>query len=182
VPYTFDEVVAALNQVAPYDWQKFFHDRLDVITLHPPMGGITGGGWHLVYTDQPNTFVQAMEPSEGLVAENFTLGIVVSPAEGAKAGDLLDVIPGGPAAEAGLAPGMKLLTVNGRAWSPDVLRDAIVAAKGTAEPIILQVDNVGYAQTVRVHYHGGLRYPHLERDPTAPDLLSNTLQPLAPSK
>jgi predicted metalloprotease with PDZ domain len=181
-PYTFDEVVAALNQVAPYDWQKFFHDRLDVITLHPPMGGITGGGWHLVYTDQPNTFVQAMEPSEGLVAENFTLGIVVSPAEGAKAGDLLDVIPGGPAAEAGLAPGMKLLTVNGRAWSPDVLRDAIVAAKGTAEPIILQVDNVGYAQTVRVHYHGGLRYPHLERDPTAPDLLSNTLQPLAPSK
>jgi predicted metalloprotease with PDZ domain len=182
VPYTFDEVVAALNQVAPYDWQKFFYDRLDVITLHPPMGGITGGGWHLVYTDQPNTFVQAMEPSEGLVAENFTLGIIVSPAEGAKAGDLLDVIPGGPAAEAGLAPGMKLLTVNGRAWSPDVLRDAIVGAKGTAEPIILQVDNVGYAQTVRVHYHGGLRYPHLERDPTAPDLLSNTLQPLAPEK
>jgi hypothetical protein len=77
---------------------------------------------------------------------------------------------------------MKLLTVNGRAWSPDVLRDAIVGAKGTAEPIILQVDNVGYAQTVRVHYHGGLRYPHLERDSSAPDLLTNTLQPLVPQK
>jgi len=182
VPYTFDEVVTALNQVAPYDWQKFFHDRLDQITLHPPMGGITGGGWRVVYTDQPNSYIQAMEQSENLVAENFTLGIAVSSLDGAKGGDLLDVIPGGPAAEVGLAPVMKLLTVNGRAWSPDVLRDAIVAAKGTAEPIVLQVDNVGYAQTVRVHYHGGLRYPHLERDPSAPDLLSNTLQPLVPQK
>jgi predicted metalloprotease with PDZ domain len=182
VPYTFDEVVAALDQVAPYDWQKFFHDRLDEITLHPPMGGITAGGWRLVYTDQSNSYIGAMEQAESLVAENFTLGMVVSSLDGSKGGDLLDVIPGSPAAEAGLAPGMKLLTVNGRAWSPGVLRDAIAGAKGTAEPIVLQVDNVGYAQTVRVHYHGGLRYPHLERDSSAPDLLSNTLQPLAPSK
>jgi predicted metalloprotease with PDZ domain len=182
VPYTFDEVVAALNQVAPNDWQKFFHDRLDEITLHPPMGGITGGGWRLVYSDQPNSYIAAMEQSESLVAENFTLGIAVSSLDGTKGGELLDVIPGSPAAEVGLAPGMKLLTVNGRAWSPDVLRDAIVGAKGTAEPIILQVDNVGYAQTVRVHYHGGLRYPHLERDSSAPDLLTNTLQPLVPQK
>jgi predicted metalloprotease with PDZ domain len=182
IPYTFDEVVAALNQVAPNDWQKFFHDRLDEITLHPPMGGITGGGWRLIYNDQPNTYIQAMEQSENLVSENFTLGIVVSSADGDKGGDLLDVIPGSPAAEAGLAPGMKLLTVNGRAWSPDVLRDAITGAKGTAEPIVLQVDNVGYAQTVRVHYHGGLRFPHLERDPSTPDLLTNTLQPLVPEK
>ena len=182
IPYTFDEVVAALNQVAPNDWQKFFHDRLDEITLHPPMGGITGGGWRLVYNDQPNTYIQAMEQAENLVSENFTLGIVVSSTDGDKGGDLLDVIPGSPAAEVGLAPGMRLLTVNGRAWSPDVLRDAITGAKGTAEPIVLQVDNVGYAQTVRVHYHGGLRYPHLERDPSAPDLLTSTLQPLAPEK
>jgi predicted metalloprotease with PDZ domain len=182
VPYTFDEVVAALNQVAPNDWQTFFHDRLDEITLHPPMGGITGGGWRLVYSDQPNSYIAAMEQSESLVAENFTLGIAVSSLDGTKGGELLDVIPGSPAAEVGLAPGMKLLTVNGRAWSPDVLRDAIVGAKGTAEPIILQVDNVGYAQTVRVHYHGGLRYPHLERDSSAPDLLTNTLQPLVPQK
>jgi predicted metalloprotease with PDZ domain len=182
IPYTFDEVVAALNQVAPNDWQKFFHDRLDEITLHPPMGGITAGGWRLVYSDQPNSYIAAMEQSESLVAENFTLGITVSALDGSKSGELLDVIPGSPAAQVGLAPGMKLLTVNGRAWSPDVLRDAIVGAKGTAEPIILQVDNVGYAQTVRVHYHGGLRYPHLERDPSAPDLLSNTLQPLVPQK
>ena len=182
IPYTFDEVVAALNQVAPNDWQKFFHDRLDEITLHPPMGGITGGGWRLVYNDQPNTYIQAMEQAENLVSENFTLGIVVSSTDGDKGGDLLDVIPGSPAAEVGLAPGMRLLTVNGRAWSPDVLRDAITGAKGTAEPIVLQVDNVGYAQTVRVHYHGGLRFPHLERDPSAPDLLTSTLQPLAPEK
>jgi predicted metalloprotease with PDZ domain len=182
VPYTFDEVVAALNQVAPYDWRKFFHDRLDVITDHPPMGGITGGGWHLVYNDQPNTYIQAMEPSESLIAENFTLGVLVSSEDGAKSGELLDVIPGGPAAEAGLAPGMRILTVNGRAWSPDVLRTAITAAKGTAEPIVLQVDNVGYSQSVRVYYHGGLRYPHLERDPSVPDLLTTTIQPLVPAK
>jgi len=182
IPYTFDEVVAALNQVAPYDWAKFFHDRLDVITMHPPMAGITNGGWRLVYTDQPNSYIQAMEPSESLVAENFTLGIVVGSEQSDKSGELLDVIPGGPAAEAGLAPGMKLVAINGRAWSADVLRAAITAAKGSAEPIVLQVDNVGYSQTVRVHYHGGLRYPHLERDPNVPDILSQTLQPLAPAK
>ena len=181
IPYTFDEVVAALNQVAPYDWQKFFHDRLDEITLHPPMGGITGGGWKLVYTDQPNTYIRAMEPSESMIAENFTLGIFVSSQDSTKGGDLLDVIPGSPAAQAGLAPGMKITSVDGRAWSPDVLRDAISGAKGTAEPIVLQVDNVGYSQTVRVYYHGGLRYPHLVRDPSAPDLLSDTLKPLAPA-
>jgi predicted metalloprotease with PDZ domain len=182
VPYTLDDVVAALNQVAPYDWAKFFHDRLDVITPHPPMGGIIGGGWHLVYNDQPNIYIQSMEPSENLVAESFTLGVVIGSDQSVKSGELLDVIPGGPAAQAGLAPGMRIIAVNGRAWSSEVLRDAITAAKGTAEPIVLQVDNVGYSSTVRVHYHAGLRYPHLERDPTAPDILSQTLQPLAPQK
>jgi predicted metalloprotease with PDZ domain len=123
-----------------------------------------------------------MEPSENLVAESFTLGIVIASDQSAKSGELLDVIPGGPAAQAGLAPGMRIIAVNGRAWSSEVLRDAITAAKGTAEPIVLQVDNVGYSSTVRVHYHAGLRYPHLVRDPTAPDVLSQTLQPLASSK
>jgi len=182
VPYTPEDLVAALNQIAPYDWQKFFHDRLDVITLRPPMGGITGGGWHLVYTDQPNLYVETLEPAEGFVAENFTLGIQIASDQTSKSGELVDVIPGGPAAQAGLASGMRILAVNGRAWSSEVLRDAITAAKGSAEPIVLQVDNVGYSSTVRVYYHGGLRYPHLVRDPTAPDILGQTLAPLAAPK
>jgi predicted metalloprotease with PDZ domain len=179
VPYNFEEVTTALNQIAPYDWAGFFHDRLDAITLHPPTRGITDGGWQVVFDDKPNAFIQSVEEAENLVIENFTLGIDVTREEGVKNGVLADVIPGGPAAEAGLAPGMKLITVNGRAWSADTLHDAIRAAKGSAEPILLIVENEGFSQTYRVHYHGGERYPHLERDTSKPDLLGQTMQPLA---
>jgi predicted metalloprotease with PDZ domain len=178
VPYTFEEVTSALNQIAPYDWQKFFHDRLDVITLHPPAGGITGGGWEVEFDDKPNRYIQSVETSENVVIENFTLGLQVVSESGEKNGTLSDVIPGGPAAQAGLAPGMKLKEVNGREWSAEALRDAIRSAKGSAEPIVLLVENDGYSQTYRVHYHLGLRYPHLVRDAAKPDLLGETMQPL----
>jgi hypothetical protein len=73
---------------------------------------------------------------------------------------------------------MKLKEVNGREWSAEALRDAIRSAKGSAEPIVLLVENDGYSQTYRVHYHLGLRYPHLVRDAAKPDLLGETMQPL----
>lgn len=178
VPYTFEEVTTALNQVAPYDWPKFFHDRLDEITPHPPTAGITEGGWELAFDDKPNRFIQSQEEAESEVIENFTLGMDVVSENGDKNGTLSDVIPGGPAAEAGLAPGMKLKEVNGREWSPEALHEAIRSAKGSAEPIVLLVENDGYSQTYRVHYHLGERFPHLVRVAAKPDILSQTMQPL----
>ena len=65
VPYNFDDVVAALNAVAPYDWSAFFHERLTSKAPHAPLGGIENGGYRIVYTDQPSEFIQARETATG---------------------------------------------------------------------------------------------------------------------
>ncbi len=69
------------------------------------------------------------------------------------------------------------VAVNRRQWSPDVLRDALRAARSSTEPIQLLVENADYYTTVAVDYHGGDRQPHLERDPSRPDLLSEISKP-----
>ena len=52
-PYTFEDVVAALNSVAPYDWTSFLRTRLDGHGPGAPLDGIARGGYKLVYTDTP---------------------------------------------------------------------------------------------------------------------------------
>ena len=89
-----------------------------------------------------------------------------------------DVIAGLSAAQAGLGPGMKLIAVNGRKYSADLLREAINVSKGSAEPLELLVENGEFYKTYRLDYHGGPRYPHLERDATKPDMLADILKPL----
>ena len=86
-----------------------------------------------------------------------------------------------PAAEAGLAPGMRLISVNGRGFTPGALHEAIAEAKGSNKPIVITADNGGFVLTYNVQYHGGERYPHLVRDTAQPDLLSDTLRPRTPS-
>ncbi len=92
-------------------------------------------------------------------------------------GSIPDIVPGSPAAAAGLSPGMKLVAVNGRRWSAHILRDAI--RKSKSRPIELLVENGDFFKTVRLDYSGPERYPHLERDAARPDLLSPILRPLA---
>src|SRR6185437_9603488 len=47
-PYTFEELMNALNQIAPYDWRGFWHERLTTHAVHAPLGGIEGSGWRVV--------------------------------------------------------------------------------------------------------------------------------------
>ncbi len=61
VPYTFDDVIANLNAVAPYDWAAFFNERLTSKSSHAPLGGIENGGYKIVYTDTPSVFIRARE-------------------------------------------------------------------------------------------------------------------------
>ena len=98
----------------------------------------------------------------------------------AEDGVIRDVVPGLPAAAAGIGPGMRIVAVNGRRYSEKGLREALRAAKSGKEPIELIVENVETFKTVKVDYHGGERYPHLERDASKPDLLSAIGKPLAP--
>ena len=75
-----------------------------------------------------------------------------------------DSIVGGPAFEAGISSGMKVIGVNGRVYTHDMLEDAIKAAKDSSQPITLLVVDDDYIRTCVINYHGGARYPHLVRN------------------
>jgi predicted metalloprotease with PDZ domain len=110
----------------------------------------------------------------------FSLGFLLHDSGGENGDEVVDVIPGSPAAQAGIAPGMKMVAVNGRRWNPDDLHAAIRQAKTTSEPIELLLENEDFFQTYHVDYHDGERYPHLERISGKPDLLSEIAKMKAP--
>jgi predicted metalloprotease with PDZ domain len=170
-PYTFDDVVNALNEVTPYDWRSFLNSRVNAVNPHGPLGGITNGGWKIVYTDKPNTQIRIADHARKSVDLSHSLGMLLK-----EDGSVLDTNPNFPAFKAGLAPGMKILSVNGRAWSTDVLHEAIASAKNSTAPIALIVENGSFNETYKVDYHGGERYPHLERDNTKPDVIADVIK------
>ncbi|HZU30194.1 MAG TPA: M61 family peptidase, partial [Candidatus Angelobacter sp.] len=95
-----------------------------------------------------------------------------------KEGDLRDVIPGSEAYAAGLGPGMKIIAVNGRKWSKDVMRAALRAAKHNQQPIAVLAENGEYFNTYQMNYHEGERYPHLVRADGQPDFLDDIIKPM----
>lgn len=172
VPYAFDDVVKALNQVAPYDWATLLKTRVNSTDPHAPLGGIERGGWRLVYNDQPNLFIKTSDKVRKSVDASYSLGFAVK-----EDGTLSDVIYGSPAYAAGIGPEMKLVAINGRAWSKDVLLDALRASKDSKEPIDLLIENAKFFKTYSIPYHDGIRSPHLERAGGA-DVLGEILTPL----
>lgn len=172
--YTFDDVVAALNSLAPYDWAGFLRARLDGTSTRTPIESVENSGWKIVYDETPNE----MEANEDAAARQIDLslsaGMIVT-----EDGVVRDAIHGSPAYAAGLGPGMKIVAVNGGEFSLDALREA-VAAKSATTPIELLVANGAQYHEFAVNYHGGLRYPHLAREASKPDYLGEILHPLAP--
>ena len=173
VPYNFEDVVVTLNRVVPNDWARLLRERLDSKSPQAPLGGITGGGWKLVYTAQKNTFMDAIEKGGDWIDLSFSLGLMAT-----KEGEVRDVIPGTPAYAAGLAPGMKIIAVNGRKWSKDIVRAALQASLTNQKPIALLGENGEYYSTYAVDYHQGERYPHLVRVEGQPNLLDEIIKPL----
>jgi len=172
VPYSMDDVVNALNTVAPYDWRGFFQKRIYEVNPHAPLGGIEGGGWRLVYADKQSDMEKADEGRRKSTDAAYSLGFTVG-----EEGGIFDVIPGSPADRAGISAGMKLLAVNSRHWTGDLLRTAIKEAKGSTAPIELLVENGDVYKNCAVDYHDGERYADLERDNTKPDVLSEIIKP-----
>jgi predicted metalloprotease with PDZ domain len=170
-PYAFGDVVAAMNEVAPRDWKKFFEERLSRPTRAAPLGGITGAGWTLVYTDTIPERLASVETVEETTDVSHSIGLLLD-----DEGTIVDTVPGLPADRAGIGPGMKLLAINGRTWDPVVLRDAIRATKSGVQMELL-VDNAGYVSAHALDYRDGERYPRLVRDESRPDLLSAIIAP-----
>ncbi len=179
VPYGFDELVADLNQVVPYDWATFLRERVYTVQPHVNVEGIQQGGWKLVYTDQPNEYQQARSSAFGRGRSGtnvwYSLGLELD-----AQGVIGDVRVGSPADAAKLAPGEKILAVNGHVYSGDVLRDAVHATKAGG-PMNLIVLNDIHVRTVAIEYHGGELYPHLVRIDGVPDYLDEITKPLTPA-
>ncbi|HEV2621926.1 MAG TPA: peptidase M61 [Frateuria sp.] len=171
--YTFDDVVAALDGVAKYDWADFLRARVDA--LDPPLlDGVQGTGWKLVYTDQPSDYERQYDsrPQSPRHLFNFAWSIGLTLDDH---GQVNDVRWDGPAFKAGVSTGATLVAVNGDDYSRDVLKQAITAAKGGTAPIQLLLKFQGGYRTVSVDYHGGLQYPHLVRVQGTPDYLSEII-------
>ncbi len=173
VPYTFKDVVAGLNAVVPYDWAGFLRERLTSKSPHAPLDGITHGGYRLVYSDQPGDFITARETSTGDADAWWSIGLRIT-----SDGHIDDVLVGSVSDKAGLGPGMQIVAVDNRQYSPQVLGQAMLASKGTKQPIQMIVSNTGYYKIVNLDYHDGLRFPHLERVQGTPNYLDEILKPM----
>jgi predicted metalloprotease with PDZ domain len=177
VPYTFDDVVENLNAIEPYDWAGFLKERLTSKSPHAPLGGIESGGYKLVYSETANPTLDAAAAAGSGTNAWWSIGL-----RAGNDGRIEDVLIDSPAYKAGLGPTMQIVAVNGRQYSGALLNDAITAAKGTSEGIELIVANTGYYKTVRIDYHNGLRYPHLERVDATPDRMDEILAPMVAAK
>jgi len=170
--YTFDDIVAALNRVQPYDWASFLHQRVDAVNVDAPTGGVTRGGYRLVFTDTPSDLYKAADELRKLTSLTHSIGLSVD-----REGEIKEVLWNGPAFKAGLAPASRIVAVDEVAFDIDRFKAAIKAAQQTSAPISLIVREGERFRTVLLDYHGGLRYPHLERDPSRPDLLEAIFAP-----
>jgi len=128
---------------------------------------VEGSGWMLVFSDTPSELTRATEDAREMIDSRFSLGLQLR-----ADGGIEDTVEGLPAAKAGIGPGMKVLAVNGRKFSKNVLRDALKAAKNSSDPIELLVENTDYFRTFKIDYHDGEKFPHLVRDASKPDVLS----------
>ncbi len=165
--YTFDQLVSELNAIAPFDWATFFHTRLDSTAKEAPVGGIENGGWKVTYNGEPSK----LEGRRGNPGYIYSIGLQV----GAD-GMVGDSVVGSPAFEAGVSSGMKVVGVNGRVFTADLLGAAIKDAKQNSTPITLLVVVDEFYRTCTINYHDGPRYPHLAREEGKPDYLDELIK------
>ncbi len=172
LPYEFPDIAGNLTAIEPYDWQGFLEKRLTTKSPHAPLDGISNGGYKLEYSDKANEYARALETRDHGVNAWYSLGITT--------GDetIHDVLVDSPAYKAGLGPGMKLVAINGRRATEELLHAAIRDAKGSTEPIELIVENAGYFKVVKIDYHEGEKYPHLVRQANTAALLDDILKPM----
>ncbi|WHZ18209.1 MAG: PDZ domain family protein [Rhodanobacteraceae bacterium] len=177
--YDFGDLVKALDKVQPYDWATFLHTWVDGTgDAVPLLSGITASGWKLVYTDQPSEYQKALENVGNGELEGrgtnamFSAGLFIS-----DRGRIEDVLWQGPAFEAGLAPGMQLVSIDDQPYSAKVLWDAIAQARQSHAPLQVRARNDGEIAVYTIHYDGGLKFPHLVREQGKPDYLKALLAP-----
>lgn len=165
VPYSVDDVIRALNSVAPYDWKRLIQRRVYSTQPGPPTGGLEAAGWRMVFTGEATGPISETD-------RRYDLGLFLN-----SEGKITDMNIGSPADRAGVAPEMKILAIGDKPYSAAALTEAVKAAKGSTTPIRLQVQKDGVVSQVELDYHEGPKYPRLERISGTTDYLSEIGKP-----
>jgi predicted metalloprotease with PDZ domain len=171
VTYTLDDLVKALNTVQPYDWAAFFRARVYEVNPTVPENGFTQGGYRLVYNDHEPEWLKKVDSSRP-TSFATSLGLSIKPD-----GGLTSVWWDSPAFKAGITPDMQLQAVNDQKYTVAGLKEAVLAAEHSKEPIKLLLKRGDDFVTVSLDYHGGMRYAQLERVEGSPDRLDMILAP-----
>ena len=171
--YTFDDVVQTLNAVEPYDWTTFLRTRLDGHGPGAPLDGLSRAGWKLIYNEEASEFVKANEENRHITDFSYSLGFTLG-----KENNVIGILWDSPAFKQGMVNNGTLLAVNGLEYKPAALKAALTEAKTGKTPIELLVKQNGRFHTYHLDYHGGLKYPQLERIPNTLDRLQEILQPM----
>ena len=170
--YEFGDVVAGLRAVYPYDWETFLRRRIEAAGQPAPLAGIEKAGYRLVWKDEPNPYDKARMDASRTLGLMHSLGLALD-----SDGDVTAVQWNGPAFNAGLVNGTRIVAVNGTAYDADRLKKVIAAAKSANRPVELLVKRGNRYLTVPVTYSGGLRWPWLERVGGGPAPLDRLLAP-----
>jgi predicted metalloprotease with PDZ domain len=172
--YTLDELAADLSAVVAHDWKRLLIERVTATTAAAPLDGVKRGGWRLGYGAKRTGLHETREGDDKVIDLTASVGLLLK-----EDGTVGDVIPGKAAHRAGVGPGMKLIAVNGRRWSAPVLRAAVKETKA-GRKLELLLENGEFFRTLALAYREGERYPRLEREAGAPDLIAAIVRPLAP--
>ncbi|WBH15435.1 M61 family metallopeptidase [Sphingomonas radiodurans] len=170
--YTFDDLVTTLNAIQPYDWRTLLTQRLTEHAKGAPLTGLERNGYRLIYTAEPTPSFKSGEKARKVVDLTYSGGFVV----GANA-EVTSVTWGSAAFDAGLTVGTMIVSVDGVAYSDDRLKTAIAATKDSKQPVQLWIKNGDRYRQVALDWHGGLRYPRLEKIGTGEAGLDRLLSP-----
>jgi predicted metalloprotease with PDZ domain len=168
IPYDFDAVVTALNTVQPHDWRAFWTERLERVKAGAPLAGLNASGWRLGYAAEPSIVQKGDAALFKETDLQYSLGFKLL-----DEGQVITyLIPGSPADQAGMTPGSKLVAINGRKYSKDILGDALGAGGVEPRTISLLVEKDEIFKTLDLRYAGQARHPRLERDDATADTLT----------
>ena len=170
-PYAEQELYDTLAAVAPGEWRSFVHRHLDVPNTDAMFKALERTGWKLSYSAEKNPWVEASQKRHKSTERRWSIGLRLD-----EKGAIVDTIEGRAAALAGAGPGMTVIALNGRKYTPEVLDAAIAEAQKSRQPIALLVETDDFYRTLSVSYFDGPRYPHLTRIESTPDTLTEVLK------
>ncbi len=173
LPFEERDILDILNELADHDWEAFLAQWIKQPQVALPLEFVGRLGYRIQYATEPSEALKEREKERKYASALDSLGLEVD--EKGVIGS--NVVPGMPADAAGLAPGMEVIGVNGRKYSPERFRDAIADSptKRQIECLVLDGD---VFQTLIVEYADGPKYLELIRDESQPDILADIFAPV----